>query len=182
SFANALRRGKLRAWRKRLLLQPNRTLNVLHDWTVRMIGYEKTPPYRWTASLEALQLEPRKGLWWLRNATGKSILEWALVNRSPVVHKTWMARTQYDLLRISAELHARYDGSKTVAELLPTLAAYRTVDPCSGQPYRWNASKQWLYSVGVDRRDDGGIDHQARDRWQGTDYVLPCVVWLKPAR
>ncbi len=173
--------GNLRLLKERLLLQQNRTLHLLHDWTVRVMAFEQTPPHRWTSSLEGLQLEPRKGLWWIRNATGKSILEFALANRAPVVHKTWLARTVYDMLRISAELHARYNGKRTVAELLPTLESYRTVDPCSGQPYRWHAEKQWLYSVGVDKKDDGGLD-RAQQKWQGTDYVLPCVVWLRPAK
>lgn len=166
----------------RLFFQPNRTFHLMHDWAVLAVELGNVPPHRWRVPLEELRAKPRRGMWWLRNRTGKILMGvFEDDNNQVTLHKHWLARTQYDLLRISAELHARYDGSRTVAELLPTLESHRTVDPCSGRPYRWNEAKQWLYSVGVDRQDDGGLD-RAREHLQGTDYVLPCVVWLKPAR
>jgi hypothetical protein len=184
---DALQSGKIFWFEKespidwpRFLLQKNRTLRIWHDWGERLLRLEKTPPCRWeSGAMELLTFRPGR-LWWLQNPTGKKLAGAGMVSGAGLLHKRWLSRTLFDLLRISAELHQRYDFSRPVAQVLPTLASYRSVDPGSGKPYIWNDSKQILYGVGMDCVDNGGKELVAD--WKGFDSVLPCVLYVRPAR
>jgi hypothetical protein len=120
----------------------------------------------------------RKGgfFWWLRNPVGKIVLDMAAANLGAIVFKSHRVKSLYDMTRISAELHLRYDPGKSVQENLNLLATYQTMDPCSGKPYIWNDEKQVLYSVGFDRVDGGGLYDRTTVQ---TDIVLPCVLYIR---
>ena len=188
AMEDALRNGKS-LWAEcrssvkwpRFLLQKNRTLHLWHDWGERFLELEKTPPYRWETGAEEFPGGRLSRCWWLQNPTGKSLGHDGLANGLAALHKGWMARTLFDLLRISAELHQRYDFSRPVAEVLPTLVSFRAIDPGSGKPYIWNDAKQILYGVGMDRTDNGGKEF-IPDDWRGLDYVLPCILYVRPAK
>ncbi|MCK4944370.1 MAG: hypothetical protein KAS65_12380, partial [Candidatus Aminicenantes bacterium] len=67
-----------------------------------------------------------------------------------------------------------YQPGTPVRQILKGLESYKTVDPCSGSPYIWNSEKQILYSLGVDRDDDGGT--YSYNTYYDTDYILPVIL------
>ena len=93
-----------------------------------------------------------------------------------VILKSYRTRATFEMLRISAELHLKYVPEKPVEEILKTLESYRVMDPCSGEPYRWDDKKQVLYSIGTDRKDDGGRN-QREDRTG--DFSLEVILYIR---
>jgi hypothetical protein len=81
-------------------------------------------------------------------------------------------------VKISAELHLNYDPDKPVQEILNSLESYKLLDPCSGKPYKWNDEKQLLYSIGTDRKDNGG-ETNLYHKIEGTDFAIPVILYLK---
>lgn len=170
-----------------LFLQKNRSRNRIHQIMARFIVREETPPYLWDTLKEDPIPPVKSGIfWWLRNATGKIIMTkeygslepFEASNFNAVIYKSYRKKAIYDMVRISAELHLNYDPSLPVHELLSQLDSYKTIDPCSGSPYRWNDEKQLLYSIGTDRTDNNGetLDYT---RIEGSDYALPVILYLK---
>ena len=159
-----------------LFFQKNRTKKYFFEPYRDIIELENQPPYQWKTGLDELREKysaPMRGLFrWVVNPYGKFIAEnIAIPNLLSVVHKTYHTRTLIDMIRISAELHLNHDPKKPVEEMLPTLNSYKTMDPCSGKPYVWNPEKQVLYSLGVDRDDDGGT--YSHNTYYNNDYILP---------
>ncbi len=160
-----------------LLLQRNRTLNGHFRRIQSFIRMETDPLQGDPDAILAPERWRRGAFWWLRNPVGKTLLDIMLPNLGVVVFKSLRARSICDMTRISAELHLRYDPSRSVQENLDALDSYRrTPDPCSGKPYVWNGKKQVLYSVGLDRIDGGGVYDRLTAR---TDVVLPVVLYVR---
>ena len=160
-------------------LQKNHTLNEYYEYLRIFLDAEASP----------LQVDPQRVLtprpsrsegllWWLQNPVGKVFLDAGIPSLGTVVFKSLRTRALYDMTRISAELHLRYDPGKTVQETLNLLATYQSMDPCSGKPYVWNDQKQVLYSVGFDRVDGGGSYDKTTPH---TDIVLPCILYVRAA-
>ena len=100
-----------------------------------------------------------------------------MMNLPTVVLKSFQTKTTYDMVRISAELHLKYDPSRSVQENLDSLDLYKShMDPCSGNPYKWHEKKQMLYSFGADRDDDGGKDGPLVS-WDA-DFFLPVHLYI----
>jgi hypothetical protein len=164
-----------------LLLQKNRTQQYFCDFLSKLVNSEKIPPYKWGST--PLEMKVKNGMfWWLQNPRGKSIFEdflkrKGMKNLFTTVFKAYSLKAVYDMTRISAELHRAYQPGKPVEEILQGLDTYRSwVDPCTGKPYKWNSQKQFLYSFGTDRDDDGGkVDHNSMD----TDIILPVVLYIR---
>lgn len=157
-------------------LQKNRTLNEKYEYSRIFLEAEASP----------LQIDPQQVLsprqyrqgffWWWWNPTGKMFLEVATANLGTVVFKSLRIKSLYDMTRISAELHLRYDPQKSVHENLGLLTTYQAKDPCSGKPYIWNDKKQILYSIGIDQVDNGGsVDTTT----VFTDVALPCILYVQ---
>ena len=162
-------------------LQENRTKNCADEYFKQYIEKEQTLPYRWKS--DTIQLGPFKTgpFWWLWNAGGKALLASYtdyVAGLYTVIFKSYGKRALYDMVRISAELHLAYGPDKPVLEILSGLDSYKVLDPCSGQPYKWNDEKQVLYSIGTDRTDNGG-ETQNYQKIQGTDYAVPVILYLK---
>ena len=159
------------------LLQKNRTLNEYFLQLQALLRLEADP----LQGDPGMALAPRKRqlgtFWWLRNGTGKILLDVSGSNLNVVVFKSLRAKSIYDMTRISAELHLRHDPSRTVQENLDSLESYHQVlDPCSGKPYIWNGTRQVLYGVGLDRVDGNGSYDPQTVR---TDVVLPVILYLR---
>jgi hypothetical protein len=148
---------------------------------------EQTPPYQWQSDKIALEPIKTGPFWWLWNAGGKILLESYNDHASAykngegiytVIFKAYQKKALYDMVKISAELHLKYNSNKPVQEILNGLDSYKVIDPCSGKPYVWNQAKQILYSIGIDRRDNQGEtkDYQS---WQDSDYALPVITFVK---
>jgi hypothetical protein len=161
------------------LFQKNRTDNYRLGIMERYSAMEQTPPYQWGS--EPLDLKPFASgpFWWLQNPIGKHALDMFAPNLFAVVYKSYALKTAYDMLHIVADLHRSFDPKRSLQSQLNDLPSYRELlDPCSGKPYIWNESKQLLYSIGIDRRDNQGDtkDYQA---WQDSDYALPVITFVK---
>ena len=87
-----------------------------------------------------------------------------------MIRETQQALALYDLVRISAALHLEDNPGEPVEKVLERLPAYKTIDPCSGKPYKWHPQKRMLYSIGTDRMDNGGVMD-----WKTatSDFALP---------
>ena len=159
------------------LLQKNRTLNDYFRQLQALLRLETDPLQGDPGEALAPRKRQKGAFWWLRNGTGKILLDVSSSNLGVVVFKSLRARSIYDMTRISAELHLRHDPSRSVQENLNLLETYRqTPDPCSGKPYIWNGKKQVLYSEGLDRIDGGGTYDKTSAR---TDVVLPVVLYIR---
>ena len=157
----------------------NRVRKVHYDFFSKLIKYEGTLPYKWEKNLDAPSGFTSGTFWWLQNAEGKIFLEkMGYKDFIKSVARSYIAKTYYDMLRISAELHLNYRSDIPVQEILNGLRTYQTLlDPCSGKPYLWNEQKQILYSIGIDRMDNGGIfDYHD---YNISDYALPVILYLK---
>jgi hypothetical protein len=177
--ADGIKRGG-NVWQKlmkALFLQKNRT----HQQQINMMRYliemEQTPPYQWKEPLKPLDTFASGWFWWLQNPVGKKWLDYmAFPSQAKVITKSYRLKAYYDTVRISAELHLNYSAEKSVEEILASLETYKTVDACSGKPYRWNEQKQVLYSIGTNRIDDGGIEEFKTHQ---KDFIVPCVLYIK---
>jgi len=159
---------------------PEHTRNLRKRMIEKIIHAERTDPHKWKQDPFAPRDFTRGLFWWVRNPGGKILL-----NRfagasggslARVILKSYRARTVYEMLRISAELHLNYTPEKGVMETLNGLSSYSVMDPCSGRPYIWNSEKQVLYSIGTDRIDDGGRP-QLEDA--SGDFPLQVVLYIR---
>jgi hypothetical protein len=164
----------------RLFLQTQRTLNYYFAYISKCIDYEKRPPFEWeSAQITAESIN--KGLfWWLRNPAGKLVfsdknyLKPDLTNRISASIET---KIIYELARISAEIHLSHANGEPAEKIPGKLESYRALDPYSGKPYKWSRDKGILYSMGPNRKDDGGeFDPTRHTRNEPPDIVLPCVL------
>jgi len=160
-----------------LFFQENRVKKVHYVYMSKLLKYEKTPPYQWESDLEPPKKFASGWFWWLQNPMGKIFLD-NIGHHSfkNIILKSYISKTYYDMLRISAELHLNYTPDKPVLEILNGLETYKEIDPCSGKPYIWNEEKQILYSIGIDRKDDNGTEQ--RYTFDG-DYVIPVILYLR---
>lgn len=167
--------------------QENRTKNYADKFYKKTIEMEKNPPYQWKS--DRVDLEPLKDgfFWWLCNGGGKVLLtsyNGYIGNHKKggglytVIYRSYMRKTLYDMVKISAELHLNYDPDKPVPEILTNLESYKVMDPCSGKPYKWNDEKQLLYSIGTDRKDNSGETKLYRGG-EGSDFTIPVILYLK---
>ena len=158
--------------------QTNRTKKYYYNFITRVVNSEKTPPYKWDSAPNEIKNVKNGIFWWIQNPLGKKFFTEFNVNFPTVVLKSWHLKTTYDMVRISAELHLKYDPAKTVKENLDSLDLYNSlIDPCSGKPYIWHEKKQMLYSFGADRDDDGGKDGPLNS-WDA-DFFLPVHLYIK---
>jgi hypothetical protein len=162
----------------RLFLQKNRTKYYYFHYVLKCIEYEKKEPFKWPGNQLAAQDLQKGSFWWLQNAVGKFIFSKDL--KPDLQHDilaSYQTKALYDLTRISAEFHLNYSHDQPVKEILSHLESYKTPDPYSGKPYIWNKKKAVLYSVGANRRDDGGVvDHSHQLEEEMLDIVIPCML------
>ncbi len=166
-----------------LLFQENRTKKYIHDFFVNIIRYEQTPPHQWDFDLEELYKRDfpaaKDWFWWLQNPGGKIAvyLSGGFKGLYPIIMKSYLLKSLYDLTRISAELHLEYDPNKPVMQTLMGLETYKIQDPCSGKPYKWDEQKQRLYGFGTDKDDDNGkMDYRYP---LDSDFAIPVILYIK---
>lgn len=170
----------LSAVKYKLFFQKNRTRNIRVAYMEKIIRCEETSPYLWKEDIQKLPKQAQGAFWWLQNPLGKKDLDdFPADNFIVVIYKSYALKTSYDMLHIAADLHRSYDPAQPVQAQLNDLPSYRELlDPCSGKPYVWNESKQILYSIGIDRRDNQG-DTKDYQSWQDSDYALPLITFVK---
>lgn len=160
----------------RILLQKQRTKNYYYYYISACLDYDKRPPFSWESDGVTTENLIKKSLWWLRNPTGKFIFSEELqFDFQPYIFKTHETKVIYDLTRIAAELHLKHSNEMGVVETLNGLESYRARDPYSGKRYTWDEKKKILYSVGPNRKDDGGyFDPHVHNKADPPDIVIPC--------
>jgi hypothetical protein len=161
-----------------LLLQKNRTRQYFYNFIARLVNSEKIPPYQWKSHPMENNNVKTGWFWWLQNPAGKILFDkYPQKNMFVIVFKSYWLKADYDMTRISAELHLNYVPDEPVQEILDGLLTYRTwVDPCSGKPYKWNQKNQVLYSFGIDRDDDGGNFNKGT---LDTDIPIPVILYIR---
>jgi len=163
-------------------LKENETVAMLRGFWENMGRLEETPPWRWGKGARAAgRRTPALGLdapfWWLRNPLGKMMVSSAIPFSWPVlrhyVNRTHELKARYDLVRLLAQAR-RAAGMKAElgeAALRRLLSASGERDPFSGSPYRFGREREVLYSLGSDRRDDGGREQP--EIWRDSDIAVP---------
>ncbi len=158
--------------------QKNRTKKYYFDFISRLLKSERTPPYKWGIAPNKIKDVKKGFFWWVQNPLGKDFFTDFNANFPTIILKSWHLKTMYDMVRISAELHLKYDPDRSVQENLNSLDLYKSlIDPCSGKPYKWHEKKQMLYSFGADRDDDGGKDGPLKS-WDA-DFFIPVHLYIK---
>lgn len=159
--------------------QNNRTKKYFYEHLSNIIESERIPPYKWESDPRELEDVKQRFFWWVQNPLGKLNYKKNAIENIPTVSlKSWHTKVLYDLTRISAELHIKYDPSISIQENLDGLDSYRSLqDPCSGKPYIWHEKKQMLYSYGADRDNDGGKDGPIKS-WDA-DFFLSVILYVK---
>ncbi|MGE5344065.1 MAG: hypothetical protein ACM3SY_21550 [Candidatus Omnitrophota bacterium] len=167
----------------KIFLVKNQTMNDFDRMVKRYIEWEQTPPYRWKADMVGVKPILDGSFWWVWNAGGKMLIRsYMPVRGNPntaymnnIISRTYRTKAQYDMVRIAAELHLKYEPGKPVQDVLPCLDSYKVSDPCSGQPYRWNDQTMRLFSIGVDRVDNRG-NTNIDSKGAGLDYAIPVIL------
>jgi|GEM_PF-5184817 len=140
---------------KRLTLQRNRTLGYLDDSLAQFRSEFPRPPW------EGHEWTPRRHatgwFWWLNNSAGKMIHDSCLPSMKSYYSLLYEMMATHDLVRLAAQVHARFGAGMTAAEVQGYLDREGSVDPFSGQPYRFDDEGRILYSVGPQRPANGGI-------------------------
>ena len=159
--------------------QVNRTKKYYYDHLSTVVESESIPPSQWEKHPKDRPVVKNGFFWWIQNPLGKINYENKMLgNFATVVLKSIHSKTLYDMVRVSAELHLKYDPEKSVQENLNGLDLYKALlDPCSGKPYIWHAKKQMLYSIGADLDDDGGKDGPLKS-WDA-DFFIPVHLYVK---
>jgi hypothetical protein len=159
-----------------LFLKKNQTLDLYATFWDRVRWLELHPPYQWQSGLnDSHSNSTGRPFWWMRNAFGKMLVRsaipfpWVALNHH--VYLTHMLKVRYDLTRILAEWHSRWIPGGNPITILKSVNAFRQPDPFSGGSYRLNREKMVIYSVGVDRKDDGG--EEQLNYFRGSDIAVP---------
>ncbi|MCP4149404.1 MAG: hypothetical protein GY757_16775 [bacterium] len=167
----------------RFFVQEIRTKNYFGKLLSLSIEYEKGAPYERQINFVEPG-DPKAGfLWWVRNPLGKVFYaqynETAAATSRELLRVAYRCRIVYELTKIAAELRLKYKdaGKKDIMKLLSGLDSYKALDPYSGKPYLWNNEKKVLYSIGVNRKDDGGSEGYVTK--VPADILLPCILHKK---
>ncbi len=158
----------------KLFFQLNTTKNYYHELYSKCIAYDRQDPYLWKRDPKVELREFVKSkitglLWRLKNSMGKMSFAMTSVSDSPFLRSNRL-RARYMMTRILAELRLKYTEGRDVQDVLDELDTYKTMDPCSGKPFVLNKKSWVLYSIGVDRKDGGGIERNTTDN---TDVAIP---------
>ena len=164
-------------------LLKNETVGVFAKYWESVGRLEETPPWRWRSEPRALELDMTAGsFWWLRNPLGKMMVHSAVPHVRTVtlnfVYRTYESQVRYELVRILSAFRCAAPGAperEKERNLKRFLQAAAERDPFSGGPYRYSVSRRVLYSVGPDRRDDGGMEREAF--WRASDIAIPALVF-----
>ncbi|MDQ1354839.1 MAG: hypothetical protein QG657_5148 [Acidobacteriota bacterium] len=166
-----------------LFYQVNRTQQYYFDFVAKLYLADKTPPYLWKEYPLATINVKCGWFWWLQNPGGKKDFQKFIdkkdgENLFVTSFKGYAIKAFYDMTKISAQLHLNYTPDKPVQVILNGLETYRTLlDPCSGKPYIWKDDRQILYGIGLDRKDNGGIDTTRYTQIEGVDYTIPVILF-----
>jgi hypothetical protein len=160
-----------------VFFKKNETKNYLFRFYSQMIATEQQEPCKWDGETLKMLFKPARAkgsFWWLRNPVGKILFDIATPNLVTIMHKSHRIRALYEMTRILAELHMKYSPEKSVPEILKELETYKSTDPGSGKPYKWEPEKKLLYSIGTDGTDNKGI-YKPSSR-EDSDFFIPVVL------
>jgi hypothetical protein len=146
-----------------MMLQKNRTKAYFREALDWLVALDTDPPFKWGAAAAAPPDFSRLDFGWLWNPSGKLLYEsFGPVRQKRSIERDYLARALHDLVRIAATLRLAPSGAR------PEETDPGVRDPFSGRPYRWDAERSLLWSVGVDGKDDQGR--------AGADLILPVRV------
>ncbi len=152
---------------KELFLQPRRTAGYFRELFSIYIQYAQIPPFKWKSSPEIITRKlidsKTSGLfWWWKNLTGKKIFKIFGKESSIIVDNLKdinAFRCFYDMVRLAAIIHLGHRSKLPIDQVLNHKEFIDSTDPFSGKPYIWSSEGEYLYSVGVNRKDEGGNEY-----------------------
>ena len=161
----------------KLLTQNQRTLNALQREISKTINYEMIPPFQWEQDMPEISRSAAGPFWWIQNPGGKIFFDrhFSPTHFKAVVLKSFRLKSYYQMLRISAYLHLHYKPETPVRAVLDEIPSNWVTDPCSGKPFIWDETKQILYSIGTDRKDDNG---KLQEDTLNGDFALPVILYV----
>ena len=159
----------------KIFLNRNRTIGFYLKETRKILNYENRPPYRWEQKLaDLIPPDPTSGLfWWFSNPVGKALYAMSYGSYQNTIYKKYELKAIYDMVRLCAEYYMTQTADKSAKEVIQGLGNYKSLDPFSGKPYRFNLKKKRFYSIGTNLKDDSGIDQRGK-RQQNLDIVIFC--------
>lgn len=152
------------------------TRREYHALMAATIAAARTPPWTWTRLPGAEIDDMSEGFMWRERYPTIFLLMPALGRAASSAHRFSQTRDA-TLTAIALELHHRRTGAypATLDQLVPTLLPSKPIDIFSGATlgYAILEGKPIIYSVGVDRKDDGG--RRARNPYSGqiSDWKSP---------
>lgn len=174
--------GKKMKMVARVFFQKQRTKNYYFYYISNCLEYENKPPYEWESETLTPESLHKKTLWFLQNPTGKFIFsEDMRPDFRADILETHRTKILYDLTRLSAEFHLKFTKETPVDVIHGHLRACGLKDPYSGKPYLWNHDKERLYSIGPNRKDDGGqFDPRKHNKEDPPDIAVSCNISYNP--
>ncbi|MFO8015173.1 MAG: hypothetical protein R6X20_17960 [Phycisphaerae bacterium] len=178
--------------------QPNRTLRLYADATRFYIEQANRPPWEawpavqdWQADIEARFPDPSAWSSMLkRNSLGRELFRHEALSMAGFFAEVFKAETEHKATRLLLLLKAWKADHGSLPPSLPSLVPEYIdavpLDPFDGKPIRYDPQKRILYSVGQDRRDDGGMSESEREAWWKREYPErakagePPPIWFMP--
>ncbi len=161
-----------------LAFQKNRTLGYFNEYFQIFIDHQAKPPFFWSdKDWSGYSFREKYDFGsCLVNLAGKYFF-YFIESFSDLDH--WInelnrTKIKYDLTRILAELHMKYDPNKSFPENLAGLESYHSIDPYSGRPYLINLDKKVIYSIGYNRKDDSGDEGEKFK--EPLDIIVHCRI------
>jgi hypothetical protein len=160
-----------------LFFQPRRTAWYYYEIFSIYLQYTQIPPFKWKSSPRTITSKlidsKTSGLfWWWRNYVGKKIFTIFGRENSYLVmnlRNLYTFRCLYEMTRLAAIIHLGFRSKIPIEQVLNHKEFINSIDPFSGKPYIWNNEGEFLYSVGVNGKDEKGAEYS-------DDVVVFCIL------
>jgi hypothetical protein len=145
-------------------------------WMTEFVEITKLPPEAQAEPLQELEQKVKRARTEYRyDALLATIFMPALIKVSEASRRV-QANLGCAIVAVAAERYRRDHGSwpAKIDELKPAYIKAVPTDPYDGQPLRYKRLPDGavVYSVGPDKRDDGGARNRANHLAKGTDYIF----------
>jgi len=162
--------GESRLWDRAassMLYKPNATINLQHQWAVRMQALTDVPAHSLAETVQQIDGEFSKFTNPFRvdmgyNPVGKILV--AIGASSPQSHARYIGRVHnldgyMRLLRMQLDIYGKKVPVKDIGSHLENSPA-DLFDPYRNQPFRWDPDKRELWFEGINPKGKDTLDHQ----------------------
>lgn len=139
-------------------MQKQRALNIYAAYTAATIKAAEVPNSPFPKLLDMARVTHNRFLDYFTNPIDNVFASGPEPNWAPFVDRTFRTDARMRLVALAARL--RRTGTAPTVPMRTVQAGYSYYDPFSGLPMLWAPATGRLYSVGEDRKDDGGDDER----------------------